>query len=115
LFCAAGCGCGVSAVLEERGDYCSCGFFIIDDQDSFLRHDFSIGGEFGLVIFGDFFWEEFEEVFVGFRAFFEGGRGKDGVFRRSICGVFAVISGHNAVVMVRFLVPEKFAHFEDIF
>ena len=45
-----GCG-GVTALFEQGCGYSSYRFFVVYDQDSFRRHDFSIGGGNSLVIF----------------------------------------------------------------
>jgi len=84
-FRAVGCGCGVAAVFKECCYDGSCGFFVVDNQDSFLRHgwfrpDFCIGGGSGFVTFFiaffDFFQEGAEEIFRGFQWVFLGGWSK---------------------------------------
>ena len=68
LFCAFGHGCGVAAAFEQRCDNAADGFFIVDYQDSFLRHGFFYRRR---ICFCDFFcWKE---VFVVFAGVFEGG------------------------------------------
>src|SRR5260370_38191678 len=38
LFRALGCGCGIAAAFEQSCYDAAHGFFIVDYQDSFLRH-----------------------------------------------------------------------------
>ena len=73
LFCACGEGCRVAAAFEHGGHNAAYGFFIVDYQDSFPRHGFSIGGG---VVFVIFFWNV---IFVVFAGIFEG-VGENAVF-----------------------------------
>ncbi len=73
------CGGGVAALLEQGCGYVSHGLFVVDDQDSFLRHEFFIGERFIFVIFFLEGWKrDFMLVLQGFwgvarmRWFFDG-------------------------------------------